>query len=112
AVAPRRGEIVQDPRGFLFFVLERPRLDLVTRFPVGGELLLEKLRVLGEDAARGLEDLPRAAAVFVEHDRLDLVVPFEPDQDVRIGAGPGEDRLLVVADGKEIVMRGRKALEE
>ena len=98
-------EILEQPRGFLFLVVKRVGAHFVRRFLVGGQLLLEQLRVLRQHATRGLEDLPRAAAILVEDDRLDFVVPLEPHQDVRVRARPGEDRLLVVTDCEEVAMR-------
>src|SRR5438045_2314455 len=63
----------------LRFVTERECPDLVGRFPVGAELLLEQLGVVREYAARGLENLARAAAVLVQDDgSLDAVVAGEP----------------------------------
>jgi len=110
AVAP---EVVEQPGSFFCFVTERECPDLVGRFPVGAELLLEQLGVVREHAPRGLEDLARAAAVLVQDDgSLDAVVTGEPHQDVRVRPRPGEDRLLVVADRKQVVVRRREALQE
>ena len=68
---------------------------------------------MGEDPSSSLEDLARAAAVFVEYDRLgDVVVPAEANQHVRVRAGPCEDRLLVVTDREDIAVRRGEALEQ
>ena len=72
--------------------------------------LLEERRVLRDQPAGDLEDLPRAAAIPVEHDRLgDVEVGAEPVQDGGVGAGPGEDGLLVVAHREAVVVLGHEA---
>ena len=105
-------DILEEPGGFFLLVMEGVRGDLMRRLLVGGELLLEELRILRQHAARHLEDLAGAATVLVEDDRLDVVIALEPHQHVRIRAGPGEDRLLVVAYRKEISMRLGELLEK
>ena len=54
-----------------------------------------------EHAAGGLEDLPGTAAVLFEDYRLDVIVALEAHQHVGIGAGPGEDGLLVITHREE-----------
>ena len=75
------------------------------RLAIGLELLLEQRRVLRDEPPRHLEDLPRAAPVPVEHDRLgDVEVGAEAVEDGGVGAGPGEDGLLVVADREAVAV--------
>ncbi len=118
-IAPRQArrravvaQIVEQPRGLFVLVATAVRYHLVRRFPICRQLLLEQLRILRQDAPRRLEDLPRAAAIFVEDDRHDIVIAVEALQDVRIGARPGEDRLLVVTDGKEVAVRLDQLLQQ
>ena len=62
---------------------------------------------MGDQPAGGLEDLPGAAPVEVEDDgaAMPKSVP-KPLQDRGVGAGPGEDRLLVVAHGEAVPVPG------
>ena len=105
-------EIGEQPVRFLVLVAKRLHADGVRRFDIGRELLVEQPWILGEHAPRGLEDLPRAPAVLVEDDRLDLEVAAEPFEHHGIGAGPGEDRLLVIADRVEVAVRRGEPLQE
>ena len=77
--------------------------DAVLGFAVGLQPLLEQAGIAGDQPPRGLEDLAGAAAIQVENDRrVDAEVGPEAFQDRGVGAGPGEDGLLVVAHGEEV----------
>ena len=103
-------EIGEQPVRFLSVVVEGVRPDAVLRLAIGLELLLEQRGVLRDEPACHLEDLPRAAAVPVEHDRFgDVEVGAEAVEDGGVGAGPGEDGLLVVADREAVAVLGGQA---
>src|SRR5437762_5106259 len=106
-------DILEQPRGFFFFISECERAHLVRRLLLRAELLLEQLGILRQHPPRGLEDLARAAAVLVQHNGpVDLVVAAEADEHVWVRPRPGEDRLLVIDDREEVAVRRRQALQE
>ena len=105
-VAP---EVLQQPDRLPRFVGEGVGSDAVLRLPVGLDLLVEQPRIAGDDLARGLEDLPGAAPVLVEHDLADREVVAEALEDAGVGAGPGVDGLLVVAHGEAVPVGGAEA---
>jgi hypothetical protein len=85
------------------------RHDAVLRVAVGLEPFVEQRRVAGDQAARHFEDLPGAAAVPIQHHGdPDLEVGPEALEDGGVGAGPAEDRLLVVAHGEAVAMDRRE----
>ncbi len=105
-------KVGDQPGGFVVLIAEALHGHFMRRFRVGGELFLKQPRILRQHAAGGFEDLSGAAAVLVEDDRLDVVIAAEALEHVGVGAGPGEDRLLVVADGEEVRMRRGQAFQQ
>ena len=103
-------QIGEDPAGFRVFIREAHDGHRELGLPLGAEgLPLEQARVLGEQQARGLEDLPRRAAVLVEH-----YVGVEPEvvgklaEHARVRTGPGVDRLVVVTDDEQVPVLQRE----
>ena len=102
---PIAQQVAHHPFGLAGLVRERVGRHAVLRFAGGLEPLVEQAAVVGHQPPRRLEDLARAAPVQVEDDRVaDPEVVAEPAEDGGIGAGPGEDRLLVVAHGEAVVV--------
>src|SRR5712692_9239971 len=82
-------------------------------FPLSGELLVEELGIVGEDPACGLENLVGTPAVAVEYDGpLDREILAESHQHPGVRAGPGEDGLLLIADGEDVSMWRRAPLQD
>ena len=123
AGGPVAQQIGEEPARLLQIVIERVRLHAVLRLAVGLELFLEQDRVPLDEPAGHLEDLPGAAVIPVENDRVgDVEVAAEALEDVGVGSGPGEDGLLVVAHreavavlrdqaGDDLVLRQAQVLE-
>jgi hypothetical protein len=103
------GQIGHQPARLLPLVLEAVRGHAMLRVAVGLELLFEERRVARDEPPRGLEDLAGAAPVPVQHHGVgDLEVGAEAIQNGGVGAGPGKDRLLVVAHGEAVAVIGRE----
>ena len=98
ATASVAQEIGEQPVGLLGVVVERVRHDAVLRLPVGPRA--------ASRTAPGLQAMTRRAAskIWREQRRFrsrttggDLEIGPEALEDLGVGAGPGEDGLLVVA---------------
>jgi hypothetical protein len=99
-------EVVEEPSTLDDLILKCVGIDVELGRSVGPQFLVEQRRVVTEQSAGGVENLFRASAVLVEHDRpLDSILPCESSEDLGIGASPRKDRLLVVPDRKEIAVR-------
>ena len=85
--------------------------DAVTVGSAGSDR--RRLSAGGEDVGTGLDDLGRAAMVRRQPDDLD---PREPvadlDQQARVGAVEGEDRLRRVADEEQVVVVVAQEIDE
>src|SRR5580765_5704459 len=65
--------------------------------------------VVGDEPARQIDDLARAAPVLAElRFGADLEVVRKIAKDARVCAGPRVDRLLVVADGEHVLVLFRQ----
>ena len=87
-----RNEIGKEPRTLRRFVFKGVCGHDVPRFFLSTQMLVEEGRVLRHECSRHLENLPRATAVPVQHNRLqNIEVVLEPDEDFRIRTGPREN---------------------
>jgi hypothetical protein len=110
-VVARRRPVTQQvghhPHGLAGFIGERVGVHAIIRVTGRLEPLLEQAGIAGDQPPRRVEDLSGAAAVEIEDDgRGNAEVVAEPAQDGRIGAGPREDRLLVVAHREAVPVPG------
>jgi hypothetical protein len=92
-----------DPLGLLVFVVGLEALDLETALDVGPQLLVLASRVVRDHGMRGVEDeLGRAIVALELHDRRVRPVALEVEDVAQVGATPRIDRLVVVADHREV----------
>ena len=99
----RRLDVVRDaPR----FVLSVPRADdanLCARFVLGPQGLAEPPLVVGDQPRRGAQNMPGGTVIPFQADRPRAGEVLLEAQDVaHLGAAPGVDRLVVVADAAQI----------
>ena len=111
-VAPRQTvgravarEVLQDPCRLGRLIREPVHLDGEGRIPQRLEALVEQPRIPLHQLPSDREDRPCRAAILIEDDRLHAVVGAKALDHFRIRPGPGEDGLLVVADGEQAAMR-------
>ena len=83
--------------------------DRVALPAVGPQVLGLAPRVVGDDGVGGVEDGLGGAVVLVEHDHLGVGIVLLELQDVAdVGAAPGVDALVGVADHAEVAVLGRQ----
>src|SRR6184192_1053722 len=97
-------DILEQPRGFFFFISECERAHLVRRLLLRAELLLEQLGILRQHPPRGLEDLARAAAVLVQHNG--------PDKNCRCSRQIFETARRVLAQNPQLFEKQLSAEQE
>ena len=108
--AGERLDLLADPARLLLAVPVADQADLLALGDVGPERLAEAALVGGDDAGGGGEDVRGRAVVLLEADHLGAGEVLLEAQDVAdLGAAPAVDRLVVVADAADVVMRCRRA---
>ncbi|MNQ38732.1 hypothetical protein D3C85_523250 [compost metagenome] len=77
------------------------------------QLLLERMRVVGDQHVGALEDAAGGAVVLLEHHHLEAgEVVLEQHEVFRPRAAPGVNRLVVVADHGELRALGHQQLDQ
>ena len=111
--AARAGQLLdpaRDPLGLLLLVVGLEALDQPAAVVLRPELLVRARDVLRDDRVRGVEDQLRRAVVLLElDDRRVGPVALEVEDVADVRAAPAVDRLVVVADDREVaVLRGER----
>ena len=109
AAAGQALDLAGDPLGLLFLVVGLEALDRAAAGELRPELLVGPLRVARHDRVGRVEDQLRRAVVALElDDRRVGVVPLEVEDVPDVGATPAVDRLVVVADDREVAVLRRE----
>src|SRR5439155_9084915 len=107
-------DIVQYPRGLAVVAAERECRHVPRRFPRRLGVISRCCKqwwVARHQQAAECEDLARTPKIVLEmNDRVarDLKVVHEVDEHARISAGPGVDRLFVVANREDVSVAARE----
>ena len=108
--AAQRLDLLADPARLLLAVPVADQADLLALRQLGPEGLAEPALVGGDHAGGGGEDVRGRAVVLLEPDHLGAGEVLLEAQDVAdLGAAPAVDRLVVVADAADVVVRRRRA---
>ena len=92
----------RDALGFVFVVFARPDPDARALAVLAPKLLQVRVRVVGDDGIGGAQDACAAAVVLFELDDFQCgIITAEFIQIFRLGATPGINTLVVVADAGE-----------
>ena len=98
--------------GLLVAVPGLGHADLLAVLALGPERLAEPPLVAGDEAGSGGQDMPGGAVVALQPDHLGAGKVLLEAQDVAdLGPAPAVDRLVVVADAADAVMRLRQQPE-
>ena len=109
ASADQALDLAGDPLGLLLLVVGLEALDLQAARVLGPELLVLARAVARDDRVRGVEDQLRRAVVLLELDDGRVrVVALEVEDVAQVGAAPRVDRLVVVADDREVAGAWRR----
>ncbi len=93
-------------------VVELADVDRISLAELGPELLLLASAVIGDDRVRRIENRLRRAVVLLELDDLGIgELLLEAEDVVDIGAAKAVDRLIRVADNREVAAFSGKQLE-
>ena len=104
AAALDRLDLLADPARLLGPVPDADHLDLVALVLLGPQGLAEPAGILGDQAGGGGEDVRGRAVILLEADDLRARKILLEAQDVgHLGAAPGIDRLVVVADAADVL---------
>ena len=111
AAADQALDLAGDPLGLLFLVVGLEALDLQAARVLRPELLVLARAVARDDGVGGIEDqLGRAVVLLELDDRRLRPVALEVEDVAQVRAAPRVDRLVVVADDREVaVLRGQRA---
>ena len=102
-------DLAGDPLGLLFLVVGLEPLDLDPALVLGPELLVLARDVARDDRMGGVEDqLGRPVVLLQLDDGRRRPVALEIEDVPEVGAAPGVDRLVVVADDAEVVVGRRQ----
>ena len=100
-----RGDEVGGKERLVLAVGRVVETDLAAALARRPQILSLALKVVGDHGRSGLEDGLGGAVVLLEADDLGLgKILFEVEDVVDVGAAPGVDRLILIADGAEVVM--------
>src|SRR5258708_14674312 len=104
-----RLDLVADPARLLLAVPHAPQHDALALVERGPQGLAEPALVLRYEARGGGEDVRGRAVVLLEADDLRArEVALEAQDVADLGAAPGIDRLVVVADAAEVAVALRE----
>ena len=96
-----------DPFGLLLLVVGLEALDRPAAGVLGPQLLVLARRIPADDGMGSVEDELRRAVVLLElDDRRVRFVALEVEDVPKVGAAPRVDRLVVVADHRQVVVAG------
>jgi len=113
SAAEHRFDLRDDKAGFGFFCVGCEIGDLLAGAAVGPEFLRVSTGEALYDAVSGVEDNLGASVVLLELDDCRAgEVALEAQDILDVGAAPAVDALIVVADGANIVVRGRQQPDE
>src|SRR5206468_2979833 len=105
ALALQRLDLVADPARLLVGVPDAAQPHLVALVRLGPQRLAEPPLVMRDQRPGGGEDAGRRAIVLLQPDDLGAGEILLEAQDVAdLGAAPGVDRLVVVADAAEVAV--------
>ena len=106
------GDAVGDEEGFVFAVGGFVVADERAAFARGEEVLAFALRVLRDDGGGAFEDDLRGAVVLLEADGAGVgKIFFELEDVLDVGAAPGVDGLVFIADDADVAV-GAEELHE
>ena len=110
ATADQALDLAGDPLGLLVLVVRLEALDLHAAGVLGPELLVLARGVARDDRVGGVEDqLGRAVVAFELDDGRVRPVALEVEDVAQVRAAPRVDRLVVVADDRQVaVLRGER----
>ncbi len=104
-MALARLDLVADPARLLLAVPKPAQHDPLALVEHRPQRLAETALILGDERRSGGEDVRRRAVVLLEADDLRPgEIALEAQDVADLGAAPGVDRLIVVADAAEIAM--------
>src|SRR5205085_7943002 len=105
AAAPlQRLDLLADPARLLGPVPDADHRDLLAFALLGPQSLAEPPAIMSDEAASRGEDVRRGAVILLKPDDLGAREILLEAQDVRhLGAAPGIDRLVVVADAADVL---------
>ena len=107
-----RLQLLADPARLLGPVPDADHLDLVALVLLGPQRLAEPAGILRDQAGGGGEDVGGRAVILLEADDLRAREILLEAQDVGdLGAAPGIDRLVVVADAADVLALLREQAE-
>src|ERR1700722_9270886 len=107
------GDVVGGEQGFVLAVGGFVVADLGAALARGPKIFAFAANVIGDHGGRGLQNILRGAVILFEADDLGLgKVLLEFENVANVGAAPGIDRLVFIADGADIVtLAGQHAHE-
>ena len=112
-LAQERLNFVGDEEGFVFAVGRFVVADERAALALGPELFAFAANVVGDDGAGGFQNDLRGAVVLLEADDAGVgKVLFELEDVADVGAAPGVDALILVADGADVFVLAGEELHE
>ena len=112
ATADQAFDLAGDPLGLFVLVVRLEALDLQAAGVLGPELLVLARGVARDDRVGGVEDQLRRAVVALELDDGRVrPVALEVEDVAQVRAAPRVDRLVVVADDREVAVLRRERLD-
>ncbi len=95
------------------FVTGADHANLVAHAHLAPQLLLEHVRVVGDQHVGAFEDTAGGAVVLLQHHHFQRrIILFQQHQVFRARATPGVDRLVIVADHGELVAHAHQHLHQ
>ena len=97
------------PATFITLVGCHEHLNLLAFVVARGQTLRLPVHVVGDDCVRGIQNVARGAVILLQlHGGALGIVALELEDVAQVGATPGIDGLVVVADHHDVAMRCRK----
>ena len=105
----QRLDLLSDPARLLLTVPVADQADLLATLRLSEQRLAQSPLVRRDHAGGGGEDMLRRAIVLLQlHDRRARKILLEPQDVAHLGPAPAIDRLVVVADAADVLVRRRQ----
>ena len=112
-LAQKRLNFVGDEEGFVLAVGRFVVADERAALALGPELFAFAANVVGDDRAGGFKNDLRGAVVLLEADDAGVgKIFFELENVANVGAAPGIDALILVADGADVLVLAGQQLHQ